>query len=329
MLSARRLAAWAIAQQTKYITPSRKLASSAPVSQLDLKGVYPPISTPFTNDSKLEIDFKQLAVNMTFYAKSPLRGYLVQGSNGEYIYLSAAERVEMVRRVRQMVPAERLVLAGSGCESTADTVQLTAQMADAGADAVVVVTPCYYKASMNDAAMVAHYTAVADASPVPVVLYSVPANTGLDLSVAAVTQLARHPNIIGVKDSGGDIGKLAQLVENTRGEEFQVLAGSAGFLLPALLVGCVGGICALANILPAQVCELEELWRAGRLDEAAQLQRRLVAPNAAVTRQLGVPGLKVVMDGRGLYGGPVRPPLLPLPADQARSLLQLFKDAGF
>ena len=203
MLCARRFVSFTIAKGRKYVLPLRTLHGSASQQQLDLQGVYPPISTPFTNDGKLEVDYQKLAKNMEFYDKSPLRGYLVQGSNGEYIYLTAAERVEMVRRVRQMVPTRRLVLAGSGCESTAATILLTSQMADAGADAVVVVTPCYYKAAMNDAAMVAHYTAVADASPVPVILYSVPANTGLDLGVSAVTQLAQHPNIIGVKDSGG------------------------------------------------------------------------------------------------------------------------------
>ncbi|XP_037092195.1 4-hydroxy-2-oxoglutarate aldolase, mitochondrial-like [Pollicipes pollicipes] len=329
MFAARRLVIAAHAQHKSFNFLLKKLHVSAPLSKLDLNGVYPPISTPFTSDGKEQMDFDKLESNLNVYSKSPLRGYLVQGSNGEYVYLSPEERVEMVRRVRRAVPADRLVLAGSGCEATGDTVRLTAQMAEAGADAVVVVTPCYYKSGMTDAAMVAHYTAVADASSVPVVLYSVPANTGVDLSAAAVARLAQHPNIVGIKDSAGDISKLALMVHQTKGENFQVLAGSASFLLPALLVGCVGGICALANVLPAEVCQLQALFEAGRLEEAAALQRRLVAPNAAVTRQLGVPGLKAAMDDHGLYGGPVRAPLLPLPDAERQRLRQVFADAGF
>ncbi|XP_043234348.1 4-hydroxy-2-oxoglutarate aldolase, mitochondrial-like isoform X2 [Amphibalanus amphitrite] len=321
---ARRFLAASSVMQRQFV---RSISKSVRLHQLDLKGIYPPICTPFTDDGKFDINYEKLAENMKVYQQSPLRGYLVQGSNGEYIYLTPSERVELVRRVRPLVTDGRLLLAGSGCESTAETVELSQQMAEAGADALVVVTPCYYKASMNDAAMVAHYTAVADASPVPVILYSVPANTGINLSVEAVTQLAPHPNIIGIKDSLGDISKLAQLVETTKDEQFQVLAGSAGFLLPALLVGCVGGICALANVVPEAVCRLESLWRSGSLTEAAKLQRKLVAPNAAVTRGLGVPGMKAAMDAHGLYGGPLRPPLLPLSDAQKVVLHKIFVDA--
>ncbi len=148
---------------------------------------------------------------------------------------------------------DKLVLAGSGCESTRATIQMTAAMAAAGADAAVVITPSYFKAKMSGPALEQHFRAVADASPVPVVLYSVPANTAIDLAADSVARLSRHPNIIGVKDSGGDVAKIGEMVAATEGEDFQVLAGSASFLLPALTVGAVGGICALANVLPAQV----------------------------------------------------------------------------
>jgi 4-hydroxy-2-oxoglutarate aldolase len=130
---------------------------------------------------------------------------------------------------------------------------MTAAMAAAGADAAVVITPCYFKAKMTGPVLEQHFTAVADASPIPIVLYSVPANTGIDLPADVVARLSRHPNIVGMKDSGGDVAKIGEMVRATEQEDFQVLAGSASFLLPALAVGAVGGICALANVLPAQV----------------------------------------------------------------------------
>merc|ERR1719193_839195 len=194
--------------------------------------------------------------------------------------------------VKEKAGPGKLVLAGSGCESTLETIQVTQAMAEAGADVAVVITPCYYKGKMTGPVLEAHYTAVADASPIPVVLYSVPANTAIDLPVETVARLAKHDNIIGMKESGGDITKIGEMVHLTKKEGFQLIAGSASFLLPALTVGAVGGICALANALPAQVCLLQQLFSDGKWEEAIELQHRLIAPNNAVTKQFGVPGLK-------------------------------------
>jgi len=290
---------------------------------LDLTGVYPPICTPFNADQTIAWD--KLGENMKKWGKNSLAGYLVQGSNGEYCYLTQNERVEMIEVVKSHSP-DKLVLAGSGCESTLATIELTTAMAKVGADAAVVITPCYFKNKMNNSALEEHFTAVADSSPIPVILYSVPANTGIDLSVDVVQKLARHPNIIGIKDSGGDITKIGQMVHLTKEEEFQVLAGSASFLLPALLVGAVGGICALANVLPAQVCKLQELVQDGDLKEGKLLQHRLIAPNTAVTRGLGVPGLKKSLEWFGYYGGPCRKPLQQLNPAELIALETAFKD---
>lgn len=207
-------------------------------SKIDFSGVFPPIVTPFKQDQT--IAWAQLESNLARLGGQPLAGYLVHGSNGEFCYLSAEEKLDMVRAVRQLCGPDKLLLAGSGCEATLETIKMTEAMAEAGCDAAVVVTPCYYKGGMTAAALEAHYTAVADASPVPVVLYSVPANTALELPLASAVRLARHPNILGIKDSGGDITKLASMVHLTQQEDFQVIAGSASFLLAALTVGAVG-----------------------------------------------------------------------------------------
>ncbi|NXH20638.1 HOGA1 protein, partial [Bucco capensis] len=294
---------------------------------LDLRGIFPPLATPFSPTQ--EIDYAQLEGNLHRYNNIPFRGLVVLGSNGEYPYLAPHERLDMVNSVRQALPRDRLLLAGSGCESTQATIKLTVSMAEAGANVALVVTPCYYRQAMNSAALVQHYTEVADASPIPVVLYNVPANTGLDLPLEAVLTLAQHPNIIGIKDSGGDITRMGLMVHKTQQEDFQVLAGSAGFLLASYILGASGGICALANVLGAPLCQLDRLCHEGHWQEARDLQHRLIEPNMAVTRRFGIPGLKKAMEWFGYYGGPCRAPLAPLSHPQVEELRSTFSTNGW
>ncbi|XP_033825997.1 4-hydroxy-2-oxoglutarate aldolase, mitochondrial [Periophthalmus magnuspinnatus] len=301
-----------------------RVQSQSTASSLDLSGIYPPIATPFTANE--DVDYRRLEENLQKYQQIPFKGLVVQGSNGEYPYLTEEERVEVVKVVRKNLPRNKLLMAGSGCESTRATVQLTEKMVSAGADCLLVVTPCFYKGKMDTAALVHHFTQVADQSPVPIVLYSVPANTGLELPLEAVVTLAQHPNIVGLKDSGGDITRIALIVHKTSAQKFQVLAGSAGFLMAAYCVGAVGGVCALANVLGPQVCELHHLCFSGKWDEARALQQRLIEPNTAVTRGLGVPGLKTAMEWFGFHGGACRSPLRPLTDAQTQQLKKNFSD---
>ncbi|XP_065494577.1 4-hydroxy-2-oxoglutarate aldolase, mitochondrial isoform X3 [Caloenas nicobarica] len=310
--------------------PRQHRGLSTPSGQrhtLDLGGIFPPLATPFS--STREVDYAQLEENLCRYASIPFRGLVVLGSNGEYPYLAPRERLEVVSCVRRALPRDRLLLAGSGCESTQATIELTSSMAEAGADMALVVTPCYYRGAMTSAALVQHYTEVADASPIPVVLYSVPANTGIDLPLEAVLTLAQHPNILGIKDSGGDITRMGLMVHKTRQEDFQVLAGSAGFLLASYALGASGGICALANVLGAPLCQLDHLCREGRWKEARDLQHRFIEPNMAVTRRFGIPGLKKAMEWFGYYGGPCRAPLAPLTPPQLEELRGTFSTNGW
>ncbi|XP_062466430.1 4-hydroxy-2-oxoglutarate aldolase, mitochondrial isoform X1 [Pezoporus occidentalis] len=314
----------------RWTAPGQRREHSTPQGPgrtLDLGGIFPPLATPFS--PMQEVDYARLEGNLRRYASMPFRGLVVLGSNGEYPYLAPQERLEVVSCVRRALPRDRLLLAGSGCESTQATVQLTLSMAEAGADVVLVVTPCYYRGAMTSAALVQHYTEVADASPIPVVLYSVPANTGLDLPLEAVVTLAQHPNILGIKDSGGDITRIGLMVHKTRQEDFQVLAGSAGFLLASYALGASGGICALANVLGAPLCQLDRLCREGRWQEACELQHRLIEPNTAVTRRFGIPGLKKAMEWFGYYGGPCRAPLAPLSPPQVEELRGTFSANGW
>ncbi|KFR13177.1 hypothetical protein N306_03733, partial [Opisthocomus hoazin] len=288
---------------------------------LDLGGIFPPLTTPFSPTQ--EVDYAQLEGNLRRYAGIPFRGLVALGSNGEYPYLSPRERLEGVSCVRRAPPQA--------------TIELTVSMAEAGADVALVVTPCYYRGAMTSAALVQHYTEVADASPIPVVLYSVPANTGLDLPLEAVLTLAQHPNIVGIKDSGGDITRMGLMVHKTRQEDFQVLAGSAGFLLASYALGASGGVCALANVLGAPLCQLDHLCREGRWQEARDQHAALShgswqAPSPSlpqVTRRFGIPGLKKAMEWFGYYGGPCRAPLAPLSSLQVEELRGTFSANGW
>ncbi|XP_077113157.1 4-hydroxy-2-oxoglutarate aldolase, mitochondrial isoform X2 [Ranitomeya variabilis] len=213
--------------------------------------------------------------------------------------------------------------------ATQATIEMSRQMGEAGAEAVLVVTPCYYRGRMTSSALIHHYTKVADSSPVPVILYNVPGNTGLDVPVDAVVALAEHPNIIGIKDSGGDITRIGLIIHRTQHLDFQVLSGSAGFLLAGYSVGAVGGVCALANILGPQLCDLERLCVTGQWQEARKLQHRLIEPNGAVTRRFGIPGMKQAMEWFGYHGGRCRSPLVPLTEQEVKELREVFTNNGW
>lgn len=289
------------------------------MSLLDLAGIFPPIPTPFDQDG--EVSSSALRQNLEFLNGYELRGYVVLGSNGEFVFLDREEKIKTVEIVRDLLPSERLLIAGTGCESTRSTVRLTREAAKAGADAALVINPHYYKNRMDRASLIRHYTTVADESPIPVILYNMPASTGLDLDGPTVVELAGHANIIGMKDSGGNLSKMAQILGAIHGD-FQMLAGSAGFLLPALSLGAVGGVAALANIAPGLCVELHGAFLKGELQQATDLQVRIVGLNSLVTREGGVPALKASMDLLGLAGGEPRPPLLPADALLRKRLKQ-------
>lgn len=303
------------------------MAALASPTAPDLAGLYPPIPTPFKPNG--DVDHESLLLNLKKWsAQADFRGYVVQGSNGEYVFLDEDERVAVIATARKGIPAGKLLVAGAGMDGTRSTIKMVKRMAAAGADVALVLTPAYFKGAMlKPAAQIAHFTAVADASPIPVMVYNMPANTGIDLGAGTLLALARHPNIIGLKDSGGNVAKMGQLM-NDAPADFQLLAGSASFLLPAMAVGAVGGVCALANIAGPQCLELIKLANAGELEKARALQLTLCEPNAAVTKMFGVPGLKWALNKLGFTGGRVRLPLQDISAENAVELERILKKAG-
>jgi 4-hydroxy-2-oxoglutarate aldolase len=295
------------------------------MTEITLNGVFPPIPTPF--DGKGDVAYHALTENLARWNQFDLTGYVVLGSNGEAVYLTDEEKLRVLETCRRAIPSDKLLLAGTGAPSTRQTIALTLKAADAGADAALIVTPHYYSGAMTGDALVRHYQAVADASPIPVMVYNVPKFTGVDMDAAAIARAAQHPNIVGTKDTAGNIAKLADTVRLAPAH-FQVLAGSAGFFLAGLAVGAVGGILALANIAPQKAIDIYRLFQAGQLAEAAQLQRRMLPVNAAVTATMGIPGLKAALDMLGYYGGPVRPPMLDLSGGQRETLRAILAEGG-
>ncbi len=292
---------------------------------IQLNGIYPPVPTPF--DAKGRIALDPLKRNLATLNQFDLRGFVILGTNGEYVMLTEQEKLWVLDAARRAIPSDRLLIAGTGCQSTGETIDLTQKAAELGADAALIITPSYYRGLMTPQALLGHFNAVADMSPIPVLLYNMPACTGIDLDAEIITILARHPNIIGIKDSSGNVVKLATIRQKV-GPGFQVLAGSAGFLLPALSVGAIGGVPALANIAPAQCIAIHSYFLEGKRKEARDLQVQMVTPNTTVTARWGVPALKAAMDILGLYGGPVRLPLLPLPKEDRQILEAILGEAG-
>lgn len=295
------------------------------LTALSLAGIFPPIPTPFTAEG--EVAYDQLHSNLERWNSQPISGYVVGGSNGEFVSLSLEERIKVVHEARQAIPKERLLIAGSGLHSTHETIKLTKEMSKAAADAAIVVTPSYYKGRMTPAAFENHYAQLAEKSPIPIILYNVPANTAIDLPLESVAKLAQEPQIVGIKDSGGSVTKIGAMVHSTP-EDFQVLAGSAGFLLGALSVGAVGVVAALANIAAEPLAALYEHFQQGEIGAARALQLSLIEINTTVTARFGVAGLKAAMDFLGYYGGPVRSPLLPLTEEEKEVLREILVNAA-
>jgi 4-hydroxy-2-oxoglutarate aldolase len=226
----------------------------------ELKGIYCPIATPFINE---KIAYDKLDQNMAFWLSSKLEGIVVMGSNGEFLSLREQEKEELIRHCCRSIAGKKKVVVGTGSNCMDETLHLCRVSAECGADAVLVVTPFYYKNGMKDDVLEGYYTAVADRSPLPVIIYNMPANTGVNTSSSLLAKLSHHPNIVGVKDTSGTI---VQITETIRDSEpgFSVLAGNWAFLLPSLYMGARGATLALSNILPNECVDLMDLFAAGK-----------------------------------------------------------------
>lgn len=268
-----------------------------------LHGVLLPATTPFSASG--EVDSQALAKNLDQWNRTGISGYVMLGSTGERIHLDESEYLAMIEHARKHVPADRAFIVGAGQQSTIGTIREIAKAAAAGADAVLVITPNYYRTAITQDALVGFYTAVADAAIVPVLLYSMPALTGIKIEPETVARLTEHPNIIGVKDSSNDVAGFKQTVALCPAE-FAVMTGNGTIFLDALEVGATGAILAVGCVVP-ELCV--EIFRSFKLGHARDLQNNLTPLAAAVTTRFGIGGLKAALDLAGYRGGEVRAPL--------------------
>jgi 4-hydroxy-2-oxoglutarate aldolase len=289
---------------------------------VNLDGILPPVATPFTSSG--EIDLAALSDNAARLMRTGLRGLVVLGSNGEAPFVDRDELARVTSTARGAVPADRLLIVGTGAPSTRQTLLATRAAAAEGADAVLVLTPSVFRSQMTADALVPHYRAIADDSPVPVLLYNFPAATGVTLPVGAVEQLSAHPNIVGVKESSGDVAVVADLVSRTP-EKFSVVVGAAASLYASLVLGADGGVVAVANVIPELCVRLHTLVRAGNHGDALALQRAITPLARAVTTDYGVAGLKAAMDIAGYRGGVPRMPLRPASDDVRKKIAALYE----
>jgi 4-hydroxy-2-oxoglutarate aldolase len=276
---------------------------------MKLQGIFPPLTVPFASDDS--VDHEKLRANIERYNRTRLAGYVLNGSTGESVLLRWEEVYAIWETARKFAAPGKLLIAGTGAESTPETIEHTNHAASLGYDFALVRTPSYYKPLMSVEVQAEHYFRVADAARIPVLLYSVPQFTGYTIEAPLVARVAGHPNIVGMKDSSGSVPRVAEIVAAAP-SSFQLLVGTASTVEPSLGQGAVGAILALACTFPEHCCEIYDATRSGDQARAKAVQQMLLAPSALLGPQYGIPGLKYVLDKLGYFGGPPRRPLLPL-----------------
>lgn len=287
---------------------------------MDIRGIYPALVTPFAFDESVSLS--AVKENICRYNQTSLAGYVVLGSTGESVMLSREEADAILAAAKEAAAPAKLLIAGTGAESTAETIVRTKRAAVLGYPVALVKTPYYYKPVYRAETYIRHYRAVADASPIPILLYSVPQFTGITLETPEILTLATHPNIVGIKDSSGNIQRVGEIVAGAP-SDFRVLTGGAAVIYPALAVGARGAVLALAAALPEKCAELYDLVQRGQHEQARQLQHLLVQASKRIVGENGIAGVKYAMDLRGFHGGLPRLPLLPLAEEKKQSIANM------
>jgi 4-hydroxy-2-oxoglutarate aldolase len=274
---------------------------------MKLRGIFAPLTTPFESDGGVAL--AQVRHNVVLYNKTKLAGYVANGSTSESVLLLWEEVYKVWEAVRDAAAPSKILIAGTGAESTAETIEHTNRAARMGYAVALVRTPSFYKPSINDHMLAEHYLRVADAARIQVLVYSVPVFTHVTVEASLVARVAKHPNIIGLKDSSGDMKGIAAIIAAAP-KEFQTLTGSAPTLYEALQAGAVGAILGLADAFPDLCAEIYEAASDGDRAKAQTLAQKLVPPAKMLLMDYGIGGLKYAQDRMGFYGGLPRPPLL-------------------
>ncbi|AUB51660.1 MULTISPECIES: 4-hydroxy-tetrahydrodipicolinate synthase [Enterococcus] len=288
-----------------------------------IKGSIVALVTPMTETGA--VDYLGLEQLIAFHLKEQTDGLLVLGTTGESPTLSEEEEEEIVRFTVEKVNGRIPVIAGAGSNATAKTVKKVQRFAELGADQLLVITPYYNKTS--DVGLLAHFKAIADASSLPIILYNVPSRTGMTISLPVLTELAKHPRIIGIKEASGDMSytmEVAQLID----ESFALYSGNDDLILPILSIGGIGVISVWANIQPKVVHEVVHDYLNGNSPSAKEKQlTHLALINALFSETNPIP-VKAAMNHLGLPAGPLRLPLIELGEEKKQQLIALLTENG-
>ena len=288
----------------------------------NLSGIFPPLTTTFTDD---QLDLHKLNNNVKKYEPKNLSGYVLFGSNGESVFLTRDEKIQIVSNLREQT--KKILIAGTGSDSIKETISLTNEAAEKGANYALIISPSFFKSEMNHHSFLNYYYKVAESVMIPVIIYNVPKFTNVNIETETIIELAKHPNIAGLKESTELTARISEIVANTP-ESFKVFVGTASVLYPGLMAGAVGGILALANIAPDECLQILLHNIAGKNKEALELQNRMIPVNRAITTKFGVAGLKAAMDLLGYEGGNPRLPLEPLNDAHIIELKMVLREAS-
>jgi 4-hydroxy-2-oxoglutarate aldolase len=291
---------------------------------INLSGVLLPITTPFMANE--DVDFEALKANINRWNTTGIAGYVVLGSTGERVNLDEREYLQVIETAREGVPSTMTFIVGAGQQSTRGTIAEIERAAKAGAGAVLVITPHYYRPAITQQALFEHYIAVAGAVSVPVILYSMPDLTGIKIEPDTAARLSEHKNIIGLKDSSNDVAKMRETVQMVT-EGFAVTVGNGTVFCEALQAGALGGILAVGCVVPELCLEIYRAVKAGENDRASSLQEKLTPLARAVTKTYGIGGLKAAIEMAGYIGGAVRAPLQPASEEARAEIKQLLRAA--
>jgi 4-hydroxy-2-oxoglutarate aldolase len=290
-----------------------------------LNGIFPPLVTPFNRRG--EVDFGHFRENVKSYAGTGVSGIVIAGSTGEAPYLTDQERVKLVEAARDLVRPPQVLIVGTGLESTLLTLKLSRKAIACGADALLVITPNYFKARMAEAAtQIGYYRAVADGVRRPVIIYNIPQFTGIRMAPKTIASLSGHPNIVGLKESSGDLKYDREILRAVR-RGFRFFTGSPPLFLDVLRSGAAGGVLGQANYAPEVCVGIYQAFQNRQFKLASDLQRRLTYLAANIAVPFGVPGVKVAVELRGLHGGPPRAPLAPLPGSKRKVIAAMIREA--
>jgi 4-hydroxy-2-oxoglutarate aldolase len=284
---------------------------------MNLRGIFPPLTTPFASDGNIAPE--RLRENIARYNPIRLAGYVLNGSTGESVLLRWEEIYRLWETGKEAAAPGKIMIAGTAVESTAETIEHTNHAASLGYDFALVRTPHYFKPQMTVDAEAEYYLRVADAARIPVMVYSVPVFTHYTVEAPLVARLAKHPNILGMKDSSGDVKGVAAII-TAAPREFKTLVGSASTLYESLQIGAVGAILALACAFPELCVDIYEASTAGDSAKAHSLAQKLIPPAKMLGAQYGIAGLKYTLDRLGYYGGQPRSPLLPISEEAKREI---------